>query len=215
MQLAPPDQRPDDALRQLLSSGALVRGTQLTLPPRAWTYAALAGTLVELQLGGGALTLAARLTHNAQEAREACIWVREPENGVYPPDLAACGVDLDALVFLRIAEFADMAQAAEQLLHSGAIGLVVIEVAARARPRIAMLKRLADAARMHHAVVLLLVAHPLPAAQAACCGVRSAVEGNLRSSQDGIFERRLKLLKDRRYGEWAHKEHCHGPDGLC
>jgi recombination protein RecA len=196
MQLAPPDQRPDDALRQLLSSGALVRGTQLTLPPRAWTYAALAGTLVELQLGDGALTLAARLTHNAQEAREACIWVREPENGVYPPDLAACGVDLDALVFLRIAEFADMAQAAEQLLHSGAIGLVVIEVAARA-------------------LVLLLVAHPLPAAQAACCGVRSAVEGNLRSSQDGIFERRLKLLKDRRYGEWAHKEHCHGPDGLC
>lgn len=198
-----------DALRNLLNSGALVRGTQLTLPPRAWTYAGLAGTLVELQLGGGALTLAARLTHSAQQAREACVWVREPDNGVFPPDLAACGIDLNALVFLRIAEFAKMAQAAEEILHSGAIGLVVVEVNRRARPRVYMLKRLADAARMHHAIVLLLVARPLPPAEAACCGARTAAVSDLRSLL------RLQVLRDRRRDNWTHEEVCHGPDGLC
>jgi recombination protein RecA len=171
--------------------------------------------MIELRLGGGALTLAARLTLSAQEAREACIWIREPDNGVFPPDLAACGVDLQALVFVRVAEFAQMARAAESMLHSGAIGLVVVEVGRRARPRIAMLKRLADAARAQHAIVLLLTERPLLPAQAACCGVRSAVEGPMRSSQNGRFYRQLTVLKDRRHGDWQHEEVCLGPDGLC
>jgi recombination protein RecA len=210
----PPDLCPDEALRKLLSSGSLVHGASLEIPPRAWSFSGLAGNMVELRLGGGALTLAARLTYNAQEAREACVWIREPDNGVFPPDLAAYGIDLEALVFVRVAEFADMARAAESLLHSGAIGLVVVEVSRQARPRIAMLKRLADAARAQHALVLLLTARALLPDQAACCGVRSTVDGPLRSAQDGRFYRQLTVLKDRRHGDWQHEEVCYGPDGL-
>jgi hypothetical protein len=211
----PPDLCPDAALHKLFSSGALVRGASLTVPPRAWSFSGLAGSMVELQLGGGALTLAACLAHNAQDAREACVWIRKPDNGAFPPDLAACGVDLHALVFVRVAEFAEMAHAAEALLHCGAIGLVVVEVHREARPRVAMLKRLADAARAQHAVALLLTERPLLPSQAACCGVRSAVDGPLRSTQDGLFHRHLRVLKDRRHGDWQHEEVCYGPDGLC
>lgn len=66
----------------------------------------------------------------AQARLDTTAWI-QPENGaLYPPDLAEAGVDLNALVVLRIPASAGggaLSRAAEMLIRSGAFGFVVVD----------------------------------------------------------------------------------------
>ena len=78
-----------------------------------WTRDVIAGRLVELSdSGGGApLTMAVALVLDAQRRRETVAWVTSRESAFFPPDVAASGVDLAALVVVRLpgpAAFADV-----------------------------------------------------------------------------------------------------------
>src|SRR6185369_4959976 len=78
--------------------------TPATAP--GWDLSELCGRLVELGAPGaaGTLTLALRLVLDAQERGEPAAWLTDRESCFYPPDAADGGVDLDALVMVRIAE---------------------------------------------------------------------------------------------------------------
>ena len=72
------------------------------------------------------LSTAASLLRRAQQEGETTAWIQASSGGLFPPDLAAAGVDLEALVVIHTP--ADrgaqaMLQAAEWLLRSGAYEL--------------------------------------------------------------------------------------------
>src|SRR5512140_855201 len=127
-------------LRELLAkakgSAATARVARLgDLPTLAvpeqerWGLDALRGRLVELSALGATATLTTsiELVLEAQRAAEPVAGVMLGNGTFYPPDVADSGVDLAALVVVRVADTTTAARAAERLLRSGAFGLVVLD----------------------------------------------------------------------------------------
>jgi recombination protein RecA len=120
-----------------------------------------AGQMLELSgRAPGKLSTAARLIARAQAEGEPVAWVglRE-EAGFYPPDFARAGVELAALVVVRLAAAGshDLVRAAEVLLRSGAFGLVVIDLTAGVpKGELSWQARLSGLARRHAARVVFL-----------------------------------------------------------
>ena len=157
---------------------------------RSWRLAALAGRLAELSSREGAagLTLAFSLVLDAQRAGEPVGWLTADESAFFPPDAARGGVDLDALVVVRLPAAEQLPRAAEHLARSGAFGLLVRR----------------DAASLGSLVSLRAEARQEPAGEG---GRRTGVSA---------FKCTARVLKDKRGGPgWRHVEVCRGPDGLC
>lgn len=95
-----------------------------------WRLDTVAGRLIELSAagGGGALSLLTALVVEAQHAGEPVAWVCAGRTTFYPPDLADAGVDVGALPVVTVDELVAAAQVADELLRSGAFGLLVIDV---------------------------------------------------------------------------------------
>jgi hypothetical protein len=108
-----------------------------------WQLDDLTGRLTELS-GVGAvasLTAATALLLEAQQRGEPCAWILLPGSSFFPPDLAASGVDLEALVVVRARDALIAARAADTLLRSGGFALLRARSrrwrAGRPRPRAA------------------------------------------------------------------------------
>ena len=127
-------------------------------PLRAWRLAALAGRLTELSSREGAagLTLAFSLVLDAQRAGEPVGWLTADDSAFFPPDAARGGVDLDALVVVRLPAAGQLPRAAEHLARSGAFGLLVLDLGEAVRVPVPMQMRLLGLAREHEAAVLFL-----------------------------------------------------------
>lgn len=199
-------------------------------PLRSWRVATLAGRLAELSSreGAAALTLAFSLVLDAQRAGEPVAWLTADESAFFPPDAAQGGVDLDALVVVRLPAAGQLPRAAEHLARSGAFGLLVLDLGEAARVPVPMQVRLLGLARQHEAAVLFLTrkqggdaslgslvslraeARQEPAAP------RAATGEDARRAAVGAFTCTARVLKDKRGGPgWRHVEVCRGPDGLC
>lgn len=119
------------------------------------------GRLVELTGGRNAAcaTMAVAAVLQAQAEDDTAAWVQPRHGGLFPPDLAESGVDLDALVVVHVPPGAGsfgIPKTAEILLRSGAFGLIVLDLRA-ARPRgDAWLGRLLGLAREHGSRVVLI-----------------------------------------------------------
>ncbi len=118
-----------------------------------------AARLSEIRGGQGRTTLAALEILAAQTRGEPVAWIQpRASTSLYPPDLAAMGIDLDTLVVVNVPPKAlEVLAASEVLLRSGGFGLVVADltgsgstIATRATSRLARL------ARQHSARLLLL-----------------------------------------------------------
>ncbi|MEM8607504.1 MAG: recombinase A [Myxococcota bacterium] len=76
-------------------------------------------------------TTAVSCVIHAQAQGELVAWVQPRDGALFPPDLDAAGVDLDALVAIHIPRDAGpvaLVRAAEWLARSGAFGLTVIDL---------------------------------------------------------------------------------------
>jgi recombination protein RecA len=127
-----------------------------------WSLAALRGRLVELSARGApaTLTTAIGLTLEAQAADEPVAWILAPTRGTfYPPDVSEAGVDLAALLVVRVAEALGAARAAERLLRSGAFGLVVLDLGPEDLA-LAPQGRLGALAQAHDTAVVCLTEKP-------------------------------------------------------
>jgi recombination protein RecA len=209
--------------------------TRTAEPPR-FALAELAGRLVELSGDGAsaALTLAMRLVLDAQQAGEPVAWLGSDEHTFYPPDAAESGIDLDALLVVRIpiepanaggkprakAGAAEpplgqrLASAAERLLRSGAFGLVVLDLGKAAALSQPMQSRLLGLAQRHHAAVLCLTqkAESSPSLGSLVSLHAQAVRVWLGKER---FACELRVLKDKRRGPvWSEREVYRGPLGL-
>jgi recombination protein RecA len=200
----------------------------------AWGLEACRGRLAELS-GAAAtavLTLALGLVRRAQEAGEPAAWITEPRSTFFPPDAAAAGVDLEALVVVRVPGARLASRAADILVRSGGFGLVIIDGVAvegsglvggrgerAAWLPLAVQTRLAGLATKHRAAVVFLTEKtseapslgPLVSLRLEAARARKA-----GPQHQHRFALEARVLKDKRRGlGWRHEELCRAPDGLC
>jgi len=172
--------------------------------------AELAGGLAELS--GAALTAVVRLVLEAQQRGEPAAWIVD-EEGFFPPDLVDGGIDLDALVIVRV-PVTERARAADLLMRSGAFGLVVVELEAAARIRAAYQSRLLALAQKHASAVVFLTDKP-PEAPSLGSLVSLRAEITVERRGAGRFACRARAVKDKRRAPgWTDEEVCRGPAGL-
>ncbi|MCG8422791.1 MAG: recombinase A [Proteobacteria bacterium] len=181
-----------------------------------WNRELLSGRLTEIS-GVGAvasLTSAIGLVLDAQIHNEPVAWVSLPTTSFYPPDVADSGVDLDALVVVRVSAGQELARAADRLARSGAFGLIVLDMGRDARISTALQGRLIGLAKRHDtAIVCLTQKSSESASLGSMVSLRTEV---LRErGSDGHFRCNVSVLKDKRRGpNWNHSEVVRAPAGL-
>jgi recombination protein RecA len=192
----------------------------------SWSQAHLAGRFVELS-GGAApatLTMATALLLDAQRLGEPTAWISSVAHHFYPPDLAANGIDLDALAVVRAPAVSDVPRAAERLLRSGAFGLVICDLwtlplqAGRDLPAadgaIAMQSRLVGLAQKHDAVVCCLTPTPPSRPSLGSLVSRRGVAVRERTGP-ARYRCTLQTIKDKRHAPgWHQTAEYRAPAGL-
>lgn len=181
-----------------------------------WGLPALRGRLVEISARGASATLTAAtgIVLEAQHAAEPAAWITLANASFYPPDVAASGVDLSALVVVRVGTVVAAARAAERLLRSGAFGLVVIDWNTTERESqhmpAAVQGRLVTLAQAHDAAVVCLTAK---SDDAASLGSLVSLRAAALRSRDHVVT--IRALKDKRRGPgWSRERKARGPSGL-
>jgi recombination protein RecA len=188
----------------------------------AWGIEMLAGRLVELSGGraSAVLTAAFGLVLDAQRRDEPVAWITAHPATFYPPDAAQNGVDLAALVVVRLAQTVHVARAADHLARSSAFGLLVLDLGADPRLPMAVQARLASLAQKHAIAIVCLTERSSVAATAATPASLGSLV-SLRADAErvrrgpGSFACRLRITKDKQHGPgWEHVESCNGPAGV-
>ena len=185
------------------------------LTPR-WDLQEIAGRLTEISGQGGSacLTLATSMVLDAQRQAETAVWITGNDSSFFPLDVAAAGVDLEALAVIRVPDASAVARAADRLARSGAFGLLVLDLGARPRVSAALQARLRSLARKHDTAILCITEKPGSASSLGSL-VSLRGEARIRRLDDDSFACELRVLKDKRRGPgWRHTEICTGPDGL-
>jgi recombination protein RecA len=184
--------------------------------PSPWSLAAITGRFIEISasVSAASLTLAFGLVREAQNQREPVGWVTSAGSFFYPPDAAQGGVDLAALVVIRVLHAATIPTAGEKLLRSSGFGLVVLDLGTADIPT-PLQSRLTGLAQHHHTALVCLTEKESRAfSLGSLVSLRAHAER--QRSSDHRFACRLRVLKDKRHGPaWSHEEFCHGPAGLC
>jgi len=171
--------------------------------------------------GSAALTVAASLVWKAQQLGEPVAWINVRSSSFFPPDLDAAGIDLAALVVVRInsnrpdglTDGRAAARAADKLLRSGAFGLVVLDLGAQADVPSPLLSRLLGLAQKHHATVVFLTERSADRSLAPIVSLR--VAASRRQVGAGRFACTIEARKDKRRAPgWIHEETFRGPPGL-
>ncbi len=191
-----------------------------------WSLDALTGRFVEMVGGAdsGALTTAVSLVLEVQRRGEFAAWISCRGSCFYPPDLAASGVDLDALPVIRAgaraqgcaAESRDAARAADVLLRSKSFRLVVVDVGHLRGFSLSMQTRLVGLAVKASAVLLCISEESGEGARGGGSLVSFRGKVEKRKTGHDCFECEVTAMKDKRGRPgWVHKELYRGPDGLC
>jgi recombination protein RecA len=197
----------------LAQSAKVVRLDELASAPSsidAWSFAAARGRFVELSARGATATLTAatELVVEAQLQGEPVAWLAPWSTTFYPPDVAASGVDLAALVVVRVADAITAARSAERLLRSGAFGLVILEVG-DGELAMAVQGRLVTLAQTHDAAVVCLTEK---SAETASLGSLISLRTEATRLRDEVV---LRVIKDKRRGPGAMRTIKRGgPAGL-
>ncbi len=181
-------------------------------PPR-WCHTELVGRLAEIS-GISALSATMGVVLDAQRLGEPVAWVSAGGSLFYPPDVEESGIDLEALVVVRVAGGEAAARAADKLLRSGAFGLVVLDLGRAYTVPMALQARLVKLAQRHDAAVLALtdkapqVASLSSLVSLRCSARREWVGGDR-------YRCAVQVLKDKRRGPvWGDHEELRAPAGI-
>jgi recombination protein RecA len=204
-----------DQLRQRLGATRFREFSRPDVPLR-WGWAELSGRFAELSSASGeaALTWAMALVRDAQREGETTAWVMTPHSSWYPPDVAANGIDLGALITVRVPDAPAVSRAADRLARSGGFGLVVLDLGKQAQIPAALQSRFAQHALRQQCSILCLTEKPERAPSLGALVSLHAQAGRKRAVE-GSFACTLTISKDKRNGPgWGQEELCHGPPGL-
>ncbi len=200
----------------LLLPEALQRTAVPVDAPSGWCRAGLAGRITEL-VGGpdsSALTQASSLVLDAQREGELVAWITRTDSHFFPPDIAAWGVDLGALVVVRVSTAHAVARAADRLARSGAFGLIALDLGPSPSVPTPLMSRLLGLA-IKHDIALLCLTEPGPYPPRLGSLVSLRMESQRRRLGEDRFAAELRAVKDKRRAPgWTHAEICCGPPGL-
>lgn len=179
--------------------------------PPSWSLSELSGRLTEIA-GQGAvapLSAAVSLVHRAQLDGELVAWVALETSVFFPPDVCECGVDLESLVVVRASGCKLAARAADHMVRSGAFGLIVLDLGARAEIPIPMQGRLVGLAKRHDTAIVCLTEK-----QRGTPSLGSMVSLRVEALRVlGAVD--IRVVKDKRRGPcWSHEEKLRGPAGM-
>jgi recombination protein RecA len=124
----------------------------------SWRFENLVGTLAEVseEAPSGAVSLVVELIAEAQSRNEPVAWVAGTTSVFFPPDLAARGIDLSAVAVIRVGGETASLTAAEWLVGSGAMGLVIVDSGRHGNVSDASLGRLLKLADRNQSAVVFL-----------------------------------------------------------
>ena len=180
-----------------------------------WSVADLSGRLVELSAGPDAapLTAAFGLVLEAQLSGDRAAWVTLEHSSFFPPDVAAGGIDIDALPVVRVPDARAAGRAADHLVRSGGFGLVVVDLSIGDDVGVAMLTRLLGLARQHDVAVLMLTKKsPEAPSMHSLISLRAEARWRAREGRGEVY---VRVIKDKRGAAgWTHVETCRGPAGV-
>ncbi len=208
-------------LADLLASGKVFHAAGRHAPPQReafprWELGRLFGRVVEVTGQGASarLTVAVQLVRQAQERGEVVAWIGAKNAMFFPPDLAEHGVDLDAVVVVRVDDANAMFQATDHLLRSGAFGLVVVDLEGRRYDvPMAVQVRLLNLTKAHDAALLLLFEET--GGSLASLRAHAQRERRTVTSEGRRFHVTLRVQKDKHVGHpWEHEQAFRGPLGL-
>jgi recombination protein RecA len=161
------------------------------------------GRLTQIANGpqGGGSTVAAALVRKAQRQGQPVAWVQWQGGSLYPPDLHAQGIALEALLVVHVGE-AQQAQprlrATELLVRSGGFGLVVVDLTAGRVPTgLAWQHRLQQGARQHHSAVLLLTQAAAVNAPSLGALISLQLVPERQALGNGLFEQHCAIGKNK------------------
>ncbi|HWP59258.1 MAG TPA: hypothetical protein VNL14_15290 [Candidatus Acidoferrales bacterium] len=170
-----------------------------------WRLSQLAGRLVEVSSfsAPASLSLVFGLVLEAQRQGEPVAWVTSVESFFYPPDAARAGVDLGALVVVRVGDSSAIPRAAEKLVRSSAFSLVALDLGNVDIP-VALQTRLAGLARQHRtALICLTEKEEQQPSLGSLVSLRAHASRTRRT--ENLFTCHLEVLKDKRRGPtWSH-----------
>ena len=195
-----------------LSSTQRLRPAAVATP---WTLAEVAGRFVEISgaAASAGLTLTFTLIREAQAHGEPVGWITLAEHSFYPPDVAQGGIDLDALVVIRLLRAESIARAGEKLLRSGGFGVIVLDLGAADIP-MPLQTRLTGLAHRHHTALICLTEKTHGAFSLGSL-VSLRVHAEKKRVEGNRFACALRVLKDKRRGPtWNYEELYSGPAGL-
>ena len=199
-----------------LSNLPLFRAVKLktAIGGRSWGYDNLIGILSEIseQAPSGALSFLADVLYEAQSRRETVAWVAGMESVFYPPDLSERGIDLSALTVIRTGVQMESLTAAEWLIRSGAIGLVVVDVEGQWNINDAALGRIQKVAERNLCAVVFLTRK---GAQDPSLGSRISLRGCITRSGAAPFVITINTIKDKRSNSrFRQSRQYYGPSGM-
>jgi recombination protein RecA len=181
-----------------------------------WRFAGLGGRIVEISGDGdtAVLTAACALVRDAQCQTESAVWIAGRDSTFFPPDAAASGIDLDALILIRAGDMASATRSADRLLRSAGFGLIVVDLGKDNRVPLPTLTRLSGLARRHHAVVLFIT-EKSDADPSLGSLISLAAHARRERVAADRFRWSLVVTKDKRGAPGsAHSEDCSGPAGM-
>jgi hypothetical protein len=185
--------------------GTLIEIGEQRVRPKALPLSELLprARLVELsgQHACARMTTAVSCVIEAQARGELVAWVQPQDGGLFPPDLATAGVDLESFIAIHVPRDAGpfaLVRAAEWLARSGSFELTVIDLTDALPPGYSMnwQGRLQGLLRQYEGRILLLTssAYEDPSS-GPLVGLR--VEPQRGPLQDDQFEVRTQVLKDK------------------
>lgn len=203
-------------LTNVLSRPGIRKGPAGTPTPRVWTLETLAGRMVELSsdASSATLTVAASLVLQCQQHGEPAAWILGGTSSFYPPDAAACGVDLAALVVVRAESTIKAARAADHLLRSGGFALVILDIVEDSNLRMNVQSRLSALAHTHQSAVVCLTRKK---SDAPSIGSLISLRADTSITRTGFdeFTWDVEIVKDKRRGPgWSHSGRSRGVEGL-
>jgi len=175
------------------------------------SFATMRGRLVEISARGAsaALTCAMELVVDAQRAGDPACWITFGTATFYPPDAEVGGIDLEALVIVRVTDLSAATHAADRVLRCGAFGLVVIDLGAEAELSLSQQGRLVTLAQAHDAAVVCLTDK---ATESGSLGSLISLRVEALRNAESTVE--LRALKDKRRGpNWTDRRSARKPNG--
>ena len=179
-----------------------------------WQFDSLIGILAEIseEVPSGAVSFAAEIIAEAQMQKEPVAWVTGTESIFFPPDLRGRGIDLSAVAVVRVKGETDSLMAAEWLVRSGAMGLVVVDLDAHGSIADASLGRLLKLAERNLCAVIFLTRK---GGKDPSLGSRISLRGCITRSGSGPFVVDIHTTRDKRSNSSSRQgRRYHGPSGM-